>query len=81
MIAQMLLDSGALVDARRGNYRRTPLHWAAENGQTEIMRLLLEHGADTNVRDEDCDTPSRLGSRQGHQGIVELLSAYGAVSV
>ena len=42
------------------------------------MRLLLERGADVNVRDEDSDTPSRLASRRGHQEIVELLSEHGA---
>ena len=78
----MLLERGAMVDAR-GNYGRTPLHWAAENGLTELARLLLEYGADVNVRDEDGggDTPSELGSQMGHHEIVELLSDYDASSV
>ena len=28
----------------------TPLHWAAEKGHTAIVTLLLERGADVNVK-------------------------------
>jgi ankyrin repeat protein len=69
----MLLERGAMSDAR-GSFGRTPLHWAAENGQTEVVRLLLERGADTHVCDYGGDTPSELGSEMGHHEIVELLS-------
>ncbi len=39
-----------------GEWGGTPLHWAAWNGLTDMVRLLLEHGAPVNVRD------SRYGS-------------------
>jgi ankyrin repeat protein len=56
----------------------TPLHFVARGGRTEFVRLLLEHGADANVRDEFGDTPSQLASRYELPEIVELLSEYGA---
>ena len=40
---------------RRGNNApigRTALTWAAENGRTDCVRLLLEAGADKEVKDE-----------------------------
>jgi len=57
----MLLEHGAMID-NRGYQGRTALHLAARNGQTEVMRLLLERGADPHVHDEDGDTPSEVGS-------------------
>jgi ankyrin repeat protein len=45
------------------------------------MQLLLEHGADVNVRDDEGNTPSEFASLKGYQEIVELLSAHGAESV
>jgi len=71
----MLLEHGAVVDARCYS-NTTALHWAAQRGRTQVARLLLENGADVNVRDEFGITPSQLGSR--YPEIVELLSAYGA---
>ena len=35
----------------------TPLHWAAENGQKEIVELLIAEGADVNAKDGSGDTP------------------------
>jgi ankyrin repeat protein len=31
----------------------TPLHWAAENGQLEIVKLLLEHAEDKNPANKE----------------------------
>ncbi|KAK3303773.1 ankyrin repeat-containing domain protein [Chaetomium strumarium] len=45
---KVLLRYGAAVDARDG-YGRTPLHWAAESGHTDVARLLVEAGADVSA--------------------------------
>ena len=29
----------------------TPLHWASRRGRTDIMKVLLEEGADVNAKD------------------------------
>jgi len=52
----------------------TPLHVASERGHVEIVRLLLEHGADLRARDSDGRTPSELALQYGKLEIVELLS-------
>jgi hypothetical protein len=47
-----LLDAGAPVD-QRDAHQRTALRWAAGNGFTEIVQLLMERGADPHIADED----------------------------
>jgi ankyrin repeat protein len=52
-------EHGVDVDAQ-GKYHDTPLHWAALSGRVEITRLLLDHGANPNVEDEQQATPLHL---------------------
>jgi len=55
---------------------RPVLHWAAENGLTEIAGQLVELGSDVNARDNFSNTPLHLAVR--HPAMVELLLARGA---
>jgi hypothetical protein len=47
-IAKELLKRGVLVD-KSDVTGRTPLHWAVDNEDIELIRLLLEHGANANA--------------------------------
>ena len=47
-------------------------------GHLNIVRLLLEAGADTNVRDREARTPLILAARNGHVEIARLLLDAGA---
>lgn len=67
---------------RRGGIREggTALHYAAENGQTEIVQLLLSNGADVNAKAKngfDLDTPLDDAISNGHTEIIELLEKNG----
>jgi ankyrin repeat protein len=55
---------------------RPVLHWAAENGLTEIASQLLDQGSDVNALDNFSNTPLHLAVR--HPAMVELLLARGA---
>jgi hypothetical protein len=51
----------------------TPLHYAAENGHIEIVRLLLQNGAEVNARSINGYTPLHDAAENGHVDILHLL--------
>jgi hypothetical protein len=56
----------------------TPLHLAAYNGHIEIARLLLQNGAEVNVRNNYGNTPLHCSAYRGHVDILHLLVENGA---
>ena len=56
----------------------TPLIIAAKNGNAEIVRLLLEKGADVNVKTDSGKTALIHAKNEGHTDIVEMLEKAGA---
>ena len=76
-LIRVLLERGAdHVDAR-DNDNGTPLHWASEQGHSEVVRFLLEHGVDADARDNANCTPLHWASEQGHPEVVLLLLEHG----
>ena len=43
---------------------QTPLHLAAEEGYPDMAEVLLDHGADVNVANDDGDTPLHLSLKR-----------------
>lgn len=56
----------------------TPLHVACERGNSDIVNLLLQSGADPNAERESKLTPLQLACFHGNAKIAELLIAHGA---
>ncbi len=50
-MVQLLLERGATINAFDKKDRRA-IHWAAYMGHTEVVRLLVSHGAELNCRDK-----------------------------
>jgi len=57
----------------------TPLHWCALTGHAELVDLLVEHGAETNVRAPGLGglTPKAAAMLMGYEELADLLGACG----
>lgn len=77
-LVQLLLQSGAKVDAREKQNQGTPLHIACFHGNVEICRILLRAGANINARDGERLTPLFHAKDQGHAELVKMLRQAGA---
>lgn len=73
-VVEELLDEGADVNL---TLRRTPLHVAAEKGHSEIVDLLVAHGADLNAQDHLGRVPLLLAVNRGHREIARRLAEAG----
>ena len=72
------LAAGTNVDEKDG-VGWTPLHYAAVEGNKEVVELLITKGADVNAKDDQSgETPLHFAAFSGHKEIVELLIAKGA---
>jgi ankyrin repeat protein len=77
-IVLFLLDHGAQVGlAARNSQRVTALHGAVARRDVDIVKLLLEHGADPNARQERGFVPLHEAAAGGKEAIVHLLVEYG----
>ena len=55
-----------------------PIHHAARNGDTEIVRLLIDHGADVNAANDRGHTVLYCAGGHGHLDALQLLLEKGA---
>ena len=72
-------DPGLARASGKGQWGdRTPLHVAAEKGQTAIAALLLDHGADVAARDQGDNATPLHWAAGGHLETARLLVERGA---
>jgi len=81
--ARLLLERGADVHQRARNeqLKVLPIHSAAANrGSVEIVRMLLDAGADVNARQPEGFRAIDAARQEGHEELEQLLLERGAES-
>jgi ankyrin repeat protein len=63
----------------KGGTLVTPIHAAASSGQTDVLALLIQHGADVNGRGMYGDTPLFVASKNSRLEAGQFLLDHGAV--
>jgi len=77
--AAMLLEHRADLERQEGFYKGTPVMFAADNDDVEMVDLLLAHGADIDSRDGAFgDSAINWAAYAGHFEMVRHLLAKGA---
>ena len=73
----LLLNAGARVDLRDELLQSTPLGWACRWGYAELVKFLLERGADPDeVGAESWAIPKAWAGKMGHDAVLRLLQRY-----
>lgn len=78
----LLLKFGARKSINEGgqySWRMSALHWAAEKGDVQLVKLFLDHGADIMM----LDTPTKITAfmfarRKKNHRVMDLLKSRGA---
>jgi hypothetical protein len=73
-----LIEAGESIDATDMGSLRSPLLWAAEEGHTDLVRFLLEHGANIADQADEGESPLMLAVFRGHGDVARLLLDRGA---
>lgn len=71
--AELLLRYGAAIDPVDDEYRSTPLGMAARWGHAEMVRFLLESGADPEKAGASWATPLAWARKKGHAEVEQIL--------
>ena len=75
---QSFLECGCDVNTLRPETRDSLLLIAAERGHTEVVRLLLEHGADPNLVNMCGETPVHAAAKIDSIDVITFLCKHGA---
>ena len=77
--AEYLVKAGALINSpSRNGLKAAPIQSAAAAGHVKIVKMLLEHRADPNVREQGGYTPLHAAAHNGDETMIRALLYGGA---
>ena len=77
-VVKMLVEHGANLDYQHPVTKLTALAHAAYDGNEEMVKYLLEKGANPNIKMRGGVSLVRAAGDEGHPEIVKILEAHGA---
>ena len=77
IVEHLILKYPQYTSSRGGGFG-TALHSASYAGHLQVVRSLLQHGVDVDVRGHENCTSLRFASRLGHGDVVQCLIDHGA---
>ncbi|XP_054612017.1 receptor-interacting serine/threonine-protein kinase 4 [Dunckerocampus dactyliophorus] len=77
-LAELLLGRRSTNVNAKDEDQYTALHWAAQNGDEAMTRLLLDRGAAINETDGQGRTPAHVACQHGQENVVRVLLSRGA---
>ena len=77
-LVQMLLQMRSVGSPHPLEHDMTALYEACQSGHRDIVKLLLDHGADANLASSTGNTPLMVACTHGHTDIVRMLLKAGA---
>ncbi len=72
-IAKTLIDCGVNVNVADSDEKWTALMFAAAEGCGDVVRVLLDNGADSSTKDVDGDNAATFARQRGHSDLADLL--------
>jgi ankyrin repeat protein len=75
-IVEILLNAHAPTHWRYNDTKNSPLHFAAHYGNTELVKLLLEHGASLSKKNLDKKTPIQLAADNRQWATVMAITKF-----
>ena len=74
---KLLLEYNAILTTPVDTKKSTPLHMAVEKGETQMAKMLLEHGSRPEESNTDGITPLMLTTKDDHASLIPLIMSYG----
>ena len=61
----------------KDEYLRTPLHHAAQWNHRELVKILIENGADANAKDKEFLSPLHYAEENNNEDIASVIRKHG----
>ncbi|CAN7936922.1 unnamed protein product, partial [Ixodes hexagonus] len=71
----MKFNKSIVTSSRNRTTDSTPLHLASAGGHANVVKMLLQAGADAKEENADGDTALHLAAKNGHVAVARVLSA------